>query len=411
MSTSVGEQLRQARQARQLSTEQAAVTMRIRLRYLEALEAGDLSAFPSLTQARGFLRGYALYLGLDPGPLLGEISGEPPPSPGASPAAPEQIPISPELAAGADGSIFAQIGQKLRAQREVLGLSLDDIERQTHLRVHYLEALETGRLEGLPSPVQGRGMLKNYAAFLGMDPEPLLLRFAEGLQTRLSSRQRSERPAKPTPPVQKPPGPLRRLFSTEFLLGSVITLFLVAFLGWGALRISDLRAPGTLTPTAPSIADVLAPPATLTASPTAPRPTPTVPALPTIEGAPSLSETPEATQPAFGNAPIQVYVVVRQRSWMRVTVDGEVVFEGRATAGSAYPFPGNERVELLTGNAAGVQVFHNQVDLGQLGAFGEASHLIFTLGGMQTPTATLTPTGQPAPTATPTPPGTLAPSS
>jgi hypothetical protein len=43
-------------------------------------------------------------------------------------------------------------------------------------------------------------MLSNYAIFLGFDPEPLLLRFAEGLQANLAARQAlaaSLLPAKP----------------------------------------------------------------------------------------------------------------------------------------------------------------------------------------------------------------------
>ena len=57
------------------------------------------------------------------------------------------------------------------------------------------------------------------------------------------------------------------------------------------------------------------------------------------------------------NAPLEINIVARQRAWMRVIVDGEVAYEGRVMPGSAYSFPGNERIELLTGNGAGMQVF------------------------------------------------------
>jgi cytoskeletal protein RodZ len=105
------------------------------------------------------------------------------------------------------------MGLLLQRQRDLLGLSLEDVERHTHLRTHYLRALEAGKLEDLPSPVQGRGMLKNYTTFLGLDPEPLLLRFAEGLQARLAAQQAAQ-PRKRAPAVAEPPrpiSPLRRL--------------------------------------------------------------------------------------------------------------------------------------------------------------------------------------------------------
>jgi hypothetical protein len=119
-----------------------------------------------------------------------------------------------------------------------------------------------------------------------------------------------------------------------------------------------------------------------------------------------VQPTAEITLPAFGNAAIQVYIVVHERAYMRVMVDGKVVYEGRVLPGSAFPFSGNERVEILTGNAAALQIFHNQTDLGSIGAFGEVADIIFTLQGVQTPTATAAPTGTPTPQATPITTGT-----
>ena len=48
----------------------------------------------------------------------------------------------------------------------------------------YLQALEAGEFDHLPSSVQARGMLNNYAHFLDLDVDALLLTFAEGLQTQ-----------------------------------------------------------------------------------------------------------------------------------------------------------------------------------------------------------------------------------
>ena len=71
------------------------------------------------------------------------------------------------------------------------------MERHTHIRMHYVRALEAGNLAGLPSPVQGKGMLNNYAAFLGLDTDAMLLRFADGLQARLAARQPERTAARP----------------------------------------------------------------------------------------------------------------------------------------------------------------------------------------------------------------------
>jgi transcriptional regulator with XRE-family HTH domain len=62
--------LREAREARGISLEQAERETRIIRRYLVALEAEDLDAFPAEVYARGFLRSYASYLGLNAQDLL-----------------------------------------------------------------------------------------------------------------------------------------------------------------------------------------------------------------------------------------------------------------------------------------------------------------------------------------------------
>jgi transcriptional regulator with XRE-family HTH domain len=330
----IGEALRGKREALGLTLEQAAGSTHIRLHYLQALEADDFASLPSPAQARGFLRAYAGLLKLDPEPLLAELNGPtaaptipapisrprrapgpstprepsrprvsaplPPPVPGGYAGAypPAADPVSPEAKA-----IFIEIGRRLRSQRELLGLSIEDVERHTHLRQHYLRALETGDLARLPSPVQGRGMLNNYAVFLGMDVEPLLLRFAEGLQTRLAAVQAAKtgpRPKEPSRPAPPPPGlagaaqgeaakaprkwfalrlptrpvfpglpsPLRRILSADVLIGAGLVIFLVGFGLWGAVRIFSLGSNSAATPSAPSVAEVLLATGTPTPTPT-----------------------------------------------------------------------------------------------------------------------------------------------
>ncbi len=66
----LGETLRRARQARGITVEDAERATRIPRRYLEALEQENFSILPAPVYARGFLRSYSGYLGLDPTELL-----------------------------------------------------------------------------------------------------------------------------------------------------------------------------------------------------------------------------------------------------------------------------------------------------------------------------------------------------
>lgn len=67
---SVGEKLRKAREAKNLSLDQVSRETNIAKRYLQALEEEDVSQFPGDTYAMGFLRNYAEYLGLNPAELI-----------------------------------------------------------------------------------------------------------------------------------------------------------------------------------------------------------------------------------------------------------------------------------------------------------------------------------------------------
>lgn len=421
---SIGQQLRQARVQQSLSLEEAAHATYIRIHYLEALEADDTTIFPSLVQVRGFLRAYARFLNLDPEPLLLELGGEPtveaelPPSqPDAQPPVTDEVDLSMQQV----DAIFMEVGQKLHELRDVLGLSLQDVERQTHIRVNYLKALEEGDLGGLPSPVQGRGMLSNYASFLGLDPDPLLLRYADGLQAHLVARRSVQRDQAATfsEQVASRPSALRRFLSKDLIVVSLLVVFLTTFTIWGLLRISDMRAGNEPPPTAPSIAEVLLDSATETLDSNLSEPMVigtsevnvetdiTTPELVSTDqeqtGPVNPMVTATVTLPAIGEGSLQVSLITLQRAWVRVTVDGEILFEGRVQSGSAYTYAGNERIEVLTGNGAAFRIYFNQRDLGILGSFGEVIQRVFTIEGMQTPTATLTPIGLPPPTSTPSP--------
>ena len=68
--TPLGETLQRARLARGVTLQEAERTTRISRRYLEALENENFGLLPAPVYARGFLRTYARYLGLEPKDLL-----------------------------------------------------------------------------------------------------------------------------------------------------------------------------------------------------------------------------------------------------------------------------------------------------------------------------------------------------
>lgn len=67
---SVGEILRRARVERGISLQQVEAALKVRLRYLQALETDDFPSLPPTVYTRALVRGYARFLGLSPAEML-----------------------------------------------------------------------------------------------------------------------------------------------------------------------------------------------------------------------------------------------------------------------------------------------------------------------------------------------------
>ena len=293
------------------------------------------------------------------------------------------------------------IGENLRQAREQLGLTLEEAERATRIRARHLAALEAGDLDSLPSSVQARGFLKNYAEFLGLDADALLLRYAEGLQSRRTRPRSAETPQSPrTQPVRVRSRRPRWLSSDLFVAASVMFAAMVIVI-WGLGRVlAAVRGEDDVS--APSVAE--APTATLAPSP-APADT-QPPASPGELVSPLVTDAlPSATLPPLNlpGAGVSLRLLVISSAWVQVAVDGQVQFRGRARPGDLLEYVGEEVIEVITGNGAGLRAYYNGQDQGTLGDLGEVVIRLWTKEGVITPTPTETRTPTRTPRVTPTP--------
>lgn len=69
---------------------------------------------------------------------------------------------------------MARLGDALRAQRERMGLTVLQAAEDTRIRDKFLRALESGDYQTLPGTVYTKGFLRNYADYLGLDPDELI---------------------------------------------------------------------------------------------------------------------------------------------------------------------------------------------------------------------------------------------
>ncbi len=98
---------------------------------------------------------------------------------------------------------FGEIGTYLRESREALGIPPERPVRDLHLRPSYIEAIETGHIEGLPGAAYARGYIGKYADYLGVDKRMVLAAFDQALHFRGASPypEPTRRDARPGAPI------------------------------------------------------------------------------------------------------------------------------------------------------------------------------------------------------------------
>jgi transcriptional regulator with XRE-family HTH domain len=304
---------------------------------------------------------------------------------------------------------MGQLGELLKDARQNKGASLEEIEEELRIRKKYLQALEEEDFSIMPPEVYVKGFLRNYAIYLGLDPEEVRALY------KGESVEKGRKPkfvggagqivGEETRPHAFPMDmslTQSRLLAFPFL---VIALAILAFslLGLWAFR-EYFPLPGeTGTETRETV---------MTREPK-PTFTPTSVVTPTTP-IPLGTPTPKVY------TGVDVELVMLERAWLQVHVDGTKVFEGVFDEGTKINWNGKERVAVRCNNAGGVEVTLNGQKLGPLGKRGQVVDQEWTTKevgatpAVSTPTATTpgTPlsTDTPSPTATSPPLPTYTPS-
>jgi cytoskeletal protein RodZ len=136
--------------------------------------------------------------------------------------------------------------ERLLAAREAKGVDLYRAERDTKIRARYLGALERGDYRELPGAVYTKGFLRNYALYLGLDPEEVLVQWR---------RERGDGGAQgePTINVPKPLSAPRKgfTFSIGLLVAAALTVGVLLFIGYLGFQVMRFSRPPEVAVTDP----------------------------------------------------------------------------------------------------------------------------------------------------------------
>lgn len=241
-------------------------------------------------------------------------------------------------------------GPWLRRQREIRQIQLQEIADRTKISVRYLKAMEQDRFELLPGAVFTRGFLREYARYVGLNPD-------EVVNFYLSTQEEAQEDLEAEPEVPERGGPP----VLPIVLG-VLLLVAVVLLGWFLVR---YLSESSRTPDPPP------PRAERSVSASTPGPAPAAPATTSAESRDATSPAPREpvesaarSEPpeAAANRPLTVTLDFREDCWMEARIDGDEVISQHYAQGESVQLAAESRIELLTlGNAGGVSVAINGV--------------------------------------------------
>jgi cytoskeletal protein RodZ len=114
------------------------------------------------------------------------------------------------------------LGEQLRAQRERKGITLEQAAADTRIREKFLKALEDGDYPSLPGAVYTRGFLRNYADYLDLGTDELVV---------LYQQERGGGPPEPT--AKRTFKPYRPVVHQSFIFRPVVfvPVLVLAFVG------------------------------------------------------------------------------------------------------------------------------------------------------------------------------------
>lgn len=277
-------------------------------------------------------------------------------------------------------------GENLRREREMRGVTLEEIRDATKISLRTLQALEADKFDKLPGGIFTRSFVRAYAKYLGLDEESVLAEFqlvapASAQPTNLV-RMSQQRPARPEGGSR---AGLRSLLAALLLLAG----------GFAYYRYAR-RAPKTLAGSAPEsfepspAASTEAPPArppevaaNPASQPAGASPTGNVGTPSAAPGsAPAAAGSSEAPAPGAGKDLI-LQVAATEQSWVAVESDGKPAARRLMEPNEIQTFRAATSFDLTTGNAEGIILTLNGKTLAPLGHSGEVKKVHLTLNDVQ----------------------------
>jgi cytoskeleton protein RodZ len=237
-------------------------------------------------------------------------------------------------------------GERLKRERELREVTVDEIASATRIAPKFLEALENEQWDKLPGGVFGRGFVRSIARYLGLSEENLLSEYdlARG-ETALPAEQKPEQRI-PSPPKWLPAA------ATVILIALIVGLVLGGRYAWRLYMAHRAAKKASAVVSIPSV------PVTQELLPSG-RPN-------------SATDTHEEA------APLDLSVAASSPMHVRVVADGAVDYDAELPAGQNLHFSANEEFDVTAADSSALLLWLNGQTVASSGVPGSSSTISLT---------------------------------
>ena len=201
------------------------------------------------------------------------------------------------------------VGERLRLAREQKDMSLEDLASETRIPFRHLESLEEGAWDRLPAPTYTIGFAKAYAGIVGLDRAEI----GEQLRAEMGGYRADTATVENIEPVDP-----ARTMPKSLVIGAILAILAIV-LFFTFMRDRSLEEDSDIPER-------------------------------TVAEVPDQPAPPVAAPPAANLAGPVVLTAVAP-AWIRITDQGQTLFEGMMNPGQTYQVPPTANAPVLRAGA------------------------------------------------------------
>lgn len=278
---------------------------------------------------------------------------------------------------------MGSFGERLRREREMRGITLNEIAESTKISRRHLESLEKEDFDSLPGGIFNKGFVRAYARYLGIDEEQAVADYSA------ASNEPAEAEDKfPLQVHEKPDPELNPKRSPLPLILALMALLAVLAVFWARNKNRSPESPENIAPPAGAAASS-GTPAVSSPSPEREKAVtpPAAPPTPAKGPSPRTGNKAPDAHPVATKVPalertFSVVVKAKEDSWIVFAADSKPVISRLLKAGERQLVRAGAKIVITTGNAGGIDISFNGKALGAIGNESQVRTLTFTPAGL-----------------------------